>query len=208
MYVWSRPANLLLHQQAVRGCISALHRAGRFPLRGQSVADIGCGDGDWLLEFTQWGANPAALSGLDLNQGRIQRARRRLPQADLRTGNAGELPWPDSSFDLVSQFTVFTSILDPPLERTAPKKCCACSNPTARFYGSIFASTTHGDPHVRGIGASRIGALFPDCAIELTPVLLAPLLARLIAGWSWPLAEILSAIPLLRTHYVGLIRKK
>ena len=47
-FIWSQPSNLLFHQQAVRGCISALHRAGRFPLRGQSVADIGCGDGAWM----------------------------------------------------------------------------------------------------------------------------------------------------------------
>jgi len=207
-YVWSRPANLLFHQQAVRGCISALHRAGRFPLRGQSVADIGCGDGAWLLEFAQWGASPAALSGLDLNQGRIERARRRLPQADLRTGNAGELPWPDSSFDLVSQFTVFTSILDPALERTVAQEMLRVLKPDGVVLWFDFRFNNPWNPHVRGIGASRIGALFPDCAIELAPVLLAPPLARLIAGWSWPLAEILSAIPLLRTHYVGLIRKK
>src|SRR5580658_678590 len=98
-YTWNRPANLLMHQQTVRGCVAALDRAGRFPLRGQAVADIGCGDGAWLLEFAQWGASPDSLAGIDLNEGRIQRARRRLPQADLRIGSAGQLPWPDASFD-------------------------------------------------------------------------------------------------------------
>jgi hypothetical protein len=44
--------------------------------------------------------------------------------------------------------------------------------------------------------------------VELVPVVLAPPIGRLIAGWSWTLAELLHAIPFLRTHYAGLIRKK
>jgi ubiquinone/menaquinone biosynthesis C-methylase UbiE len=66
-----------------------------------------------LLEFLQWGADPAALYGIDLSAEHIEYARRCIPQADLRVGGASELPWPDKSFDLLSQFTVFTSILDP-----------------------------------------------------------------------------------------------
>ena len=211
-YIWSRPANLLMHQQTVRGCIAALDRAGKFPLRGQAVADIGCGDGAWLLEFTQWGASPEALAGIDLNPERVERARRRLPQADLRTGNAGELPWPDASFDLVSQFTVFTSILNPEMERAVAKELLRVIKPGGAILWFDFRFNNPWNPHVRGIGASRIRSLFPDCRIDLDPVLLAPPLARLITGraitgWSWTLAEVLCTIPLLRTHYIGLIRK-
>jgi len=87
-YAWGKPANLLFHQHAVRGCIRMLHRASLFPLHGLRVADIGCGDGTWLLEFLQWGADPAALCGIDLRAERVESARRRIPQADLRTGHA------------------------------------------------------------------------------------------------------------------------
>ena len=61
---------------------------------------------------TQWGAVAANLYGIDLIAGRIAYARERLPGADLRWGDARHLPWRDGSFDLVTQFTVFSSILD------------------------------------------------------------------------------------------------
>jgi len=212
-YIWSHPSNLLLHQQAVRGCIAMLDRAGRFPPRGKAIADIGCGDGAWLLEFAQWGASPDSLAGIDLNRERVQRARQRLPQADLRTGNAGELPWPDGSFDLVSQFTVFTSILDPAMERAVATEMLRVLKPEGVILWFDFRCNNPWNKNVRGIGAQRIESLFPGCQVDLAPVLLAPPLARLITGktitaWSWPLAELLYTIPLLRTHFAGLIRRK
>src|SRR6185437_7703844 len=81
-YSWSRPANLLMHQQTSRACIHLLKRAGLFPLSGRRIADIGCGGGIWLLEFLQWGAHPEDLSGLDLMPARVGRARRQIPEAD------------------------------------------------------------------------------------------------------------------------------
>src|SRR5438270_11939698 len=62
--------------------------------------------------------------------------------------------------------------------------------------------------HVRGVRAAEIRSLFPGCEIELSSALLAPPLGRLVAGWSWTLAELLNGLPFLRTHYAGLIRKE
>src|SRR3954464_15509569 len=77
-YSWGDPANLMLHQDAARGCIQMLDRASLYPLREQRVADIGCGAGTWLLEFMQWGADPEALCGIDLSSDRIAAAQRRI----------------------------------------------------------------------------------------------------------------------------------
>jgi len=207
-YCWSRPANLLMYQQTLRSCIAALHRGSMFPLHGRRVADIGCGVGTWLLEFIQWGADPANLAGVDLMQARIDRARRRIPQADLRLGDAGKLPWPDEAFDLVSQFTVFTSILDPALKRAIAAEMLRVLKPGGAVLWFDFRVNNPANPHVRGIRAREIRSLFAGCEIELAPTLLAPPLGRLIAGWSWPLGELLHSLPFLRTHYAGLIRKR
>jgi ubiquinone/menaquinone biosynthesis C-methylase UbiE len=121
-YSWSRPANLLQDQSVVRTCIRLLHRAGMFPLENMRVADIGCGSGSWLLEFIQWGASPDLAAGIDLMPDRLERARRKLPQVDLRLGNAAALPWDSGTFDLLSQFVVFTSILEDGLKKAAAQE--------------------------------------------------------------------------------------
>jgi hypothetical protein len=50
--------------------------------------------------------------GIDLLEERVAAGRERYPLLDLRVGNAAELPFPDGSFDLVTQFTCLSSIVD------------------------------------------------------------------------------------------------
>jgi ubiquinone/menaquinone biosynthesis C-methylase UbiE len=207
-YAWSKPANLLMHQQAARGCIRMLNRASLFPLHGRRIADLGCGEGAWLLEFMQWGAEPNLMCGIDLMPERIENARIRIPQADLRAGSASELPWPDESFDVVSQFTVFTSILDVALRRAVASEMLRVLKPGGAVLWFDFRFRNPRNAQVRGVRAAEIRSLFPGCRITLAPVLLAPPLGRVVAGWSWPLAEALQGLPFLCTHYVGLIRKQ
>src|SRR5437867_3519488 len=112
-YGWNQPVNQFFHFQLCRAAIDALVGQNLFPLERHSVVDIGCGVGNWLLEFAQWGASAKCLAGIDLEESRILKARAKLPGCDLRAGDAEHLPWRDNSFDLVSQFTLFTSILSP-----------------------------------------------------------------------------------------------
>ena len=188
-YSWSVPGNLLMYVQSVRTCIAALKRRS-------------------MLEFIQWGAEPWRLAGVDLIPERIGQARRRIPQADLRLGSAQKLPWADESFDLVSQFTVFTSILDPLLKQAIAEEMLRVLRPGGAILWFDFRIDNPANSNVRGIRAREINALFPGCDVELWPTVLAPPLSRLIAGRSWPFAEVLYSVPFLRTHYAGLIYKR
>jgi ubiquinone/menaquinone biosynthesis C-methylase UbiE len=148
------------------------------------------------------------MCGIDLMPERIENARIRIPQADLRAGSASELPWPDESFDVVSQFTVFTSILDLALRRAVAGEMLRVLKPSGAALWFDFRFSNPRNAQVRGVRAAEIRSLFPGCRITLAPVLLAPPLGRVVAGWSWPLAEALQGLPFLCTHYVGLIRKQ
>jgi ubiquinone/menaquinone biosynthesis C-methylase UbiE len=206
-YSWGDPSNLMFHQDTVSGCIQILDRASLFPLRGLRVVDVGCGWGSWLLEFMQWGADPAALCGIDLRSDRIAVARQRIPSADLRVGSAAELPWPDASFDIVSQFIVFTSILDPGLRRAIAKEMLRVLKPSGSILWFDFRVDNPNNSHVRGVSAREIRSLFAGCQIKLASEVLAPPISRCVARWSRLLASILKTVPCLRTHYVGLIQK-
>ena len=111
IYAWNRPVNQFFHFQTARAYIRALVEHGTFPLENRAIVDVGCGEGARLVDFLQWGAGAAQLAGIELDERRAQAARDALPGADIRTGDACHLPWPDAAFDIVSQATLFTSIL-------------------------------------------------------------------------------------------------
>jgi ubiquinone/menaquinone biosynthesis C-methylase UbiE len=205
-YSWSRPANLLMHQQTLRSCLRLLTESGMFPLNGRRVADIGCGCGNWLREFIRWGADPTSLSGIDLMPSRVDHARQILPQSDIRLGSADQLPWPDQSFDLVTVFLVFMNLFDPVLKRAMAKEMLRIIKPNGAILWFESRVGNPRNPNIRGLRRSEIRSLFPSCRVELRPTLLAPPLSRLLAKRAWPLAELLHALPFLCTHYAGLIR--
>jgi len=187
--------------------IQGLAAANLFPLDGRSVLDVGCGEGNWLLEFSQWGAAARDLHGVDLDQQRLNKARLKLPAADLHCGSAGQLPWPAASFDLVSQFTVFTSVLQPQLRNSMAQEMLRVLKPAGAILWYDLRRNNPRNPNVRGIGAGEIRSLFPGCSVRLQSVTLAPPLARVVVPCSWMAALMLEKLPFLRTHYVGIIRK-
>lgn len=68
-------------------------------LKPDTVLDLGCGNGNILVQLAQTGSR---LYGLDLSSNMIAEAERRLGgRASLTVGDAQLLPYGDESFDLV-----------------------------------------------------------------------------------------------------------
>jgi SAM-dependent methyltransferase len=205
-YSLARPAILFAYAERIRHVIRVLDQEGMYPPSGLDICEVGCGNGQWLLDLVNWGADPARVAGMDLHPGRIEEARRRLPAADLRVGDAADLPWPARSFDLVLQSTVFTSILDSGLKQRIAAGMLRILRPGGVIVWYDFFRNNPWNPNVRGVGAGEIRRLFPGCRVELRRVALAPPVARVVAPASWILALALAKLPFLRTHYLGVIR--
>jgi SAM-dependent methyltransferase len=206
-YSWCREENLFFVAGASRQCLRMLAKHGKVPFGEVTAADIGCGTGEWLLEFIQWGARPENLCGIDLLEERVALARQRLPSACLVCGDARRLPWPDHSFDIVSQFMMFSSILDVAVRRTIAAEMLRVLRPGGSI---LWYDCRRANPFGSGIRAIRrkaIAALFPGCSVASRSVTLAPPLARRIVPLSWTLASLLETVPLLRTHLVAWIAK-
>ena len=144
LYEWDRLENQFAHNQIRRKAIAALATESLFPLNGRRVLDVGCGRGRWLLEFAQWGANADDLHGIDLLEDRINEARLKLPASHLDWGEATCLPWPDQYFDLVTQFTVFTSILDPNIKKDLAAEMIRVTRPGGAILWYDSVSTIPG----------------------------------------------------------------
>lgn len=70
-------------------------------LEYESVLDVGCGTGNLLSEVLK--RKKVAVAGIDISEGMIEVARKRLGEsADLRVGDSERLPWENGSFDIVT----------------------------------------------------------------------------------------------------------
>jgi SAM-dependent methyltransferase len=71
---------------------------------GTRLLDVGCGSG---LACATAAARGAEVSGMDASPGLVALAKERLPQADLRVGEMGSLPYEDDSFDVLTFVNTF-----------------------------------------------------------------------------------------------------
>ena len=81
---------------------------------GERVLDVGVGTGLALQSYP----SHARVVGIDLSEGMLRRARRRVVQnkmswVNLALGNALELPFPDQSFDHALLSHLITVVSDP-----------------------------------------------------------------------------------------------
>lgn len=214
-YAASRPHVLFAQQQKQRLLLKLLVQEGLVPLAGKTILDVGCGEGQQLLELVSWGARRSELAGIDLLEGRVARARMRLGDTndqpgsaiDLRAGDASQLPWPDRRFDIVHQNTVFTSILDDGMKRNIAGEIIRVLKPGGVLIWYDFRFNNPYNRQVKGIGSGELRRLFPGCAVRLRRLTLAPPLARRLVPISWIGSLLLEKLVVLNTHYLAIIRK-
>ena len=171
------------------------------------IADIGCGRGYWLEQMRVWGAPERKLCGLDLDFDRIGEAGQRASHAALTVADARFIPFPDSCFHIVTQFTLFTSLLAARDRRAVACEMLRILRPGGWVLWHDFFAPNLWNRKTRRVGRAELRSLFPQCEITLEKVTLLPPLARGLAAISWRMAVLLERIPLLRTHYLAMIRK-
>lgn len=121
--------------------------------------------------------------------------------------NAAALEFPDESFDLIIQSTVFTSILNRDVQLLLAREMVRVLRPNGLILWYDFHMNNPRNPDVRGVTSREIHRLFEGCTIELSRMTLAPPLTRMLAPFSWFACQLFSAVPWLCTHYLGTIRK-
>jgi SAM-dependent methyltransferase len=72
-----------------------------------SVLDLACGDGRLVDDIIAVVGHEAAVTGLDMSEDEIARARQRHPTATFCVGRAQSLPFGDNSFDAVLSHFAF-----------------------------------------------------------------------------------------------------
>ncbi len=97
------------------------------PKKGQKILDVACGPGHLLIPAQSY---ELQLFGIDISQNAIDLAGKALPEADLRTGNAEVLPYPDNYFDHITCIGSLERIID---MKKALQEQLRVAAPEARF---------------------------------------------------------------------------
>ena len=207
-YSYFDDAYLYLAQERERALVRLFKRRGITSLGARDILEVGCGSGFWLRELIKLGARPDRLCGVDLLPDSLARARSLCaPEVSLTCADATRTGFPDGSFDLVLQSTVFSSILEAEVRRALAGEMLRLLRP----HGAVlWYDARVGNPRNRdfaGVGRRELERLFPGCAITLEAVTLAPPIARRLAPRSRLACELLGKLPFLRTHYLALLTR-
>jgi ubiquinone/menaquinone biosynthesis C-methylase UbiE len=187
---------------------AVLRADGLTSLAGVRILDLGCGRGATLRQYLEYDADPSLLWGIDLFSQCIEQARRSSPGIQFLCGSASELPFPDGSFDFISQFMLFTSVLDHGLKVEIAREINRVLAPGGRFLWYDFALNNVMNPDVRGIPLAEVRQLFPNFSITSRKITLAPPIGRAIGRCGPAIYHLLSRLRPLCTHYLCLLKKK
>jgi ubiquinone/menaquinone biosynthesis C-methylase UbiE len=188
--------------------VKMLKRAGIRTLQDKKILDVGCGDGRELINLIRYGAKPENLYGIDLIEDRIIEAKKLHPFINFISGDASTLPYFNEYFDIVMQFTVFTSILDKNMKKKIAEEMIRVLKPDGIILWYDYYVNNPRNPDVKRVSKKDIYDLFPNCEIYLKRIILAPPITRLIARRSQLVCYILEKLKIFNTHYIGIIKKK
>lgn len=176
------------------------------PPGGGTVLDLGCGDGalarvrDRLIATPKW-------VGVDLRPEAVEAASARFPDARFMTASADELPLDDASIDVVVARVLFSSLPSARLEEGVAAEVHRVLRPDGWLVWLDIRYSNPSNPAVHGLPMRRVSGLFPGWPRELSTAGLLPPLARRL-GLTAPVAyPLLSALPILRSHLVGRLRR-
>jgi len=203
---FASPGDAFILDERQRHTLAVLRRAFPQGLHRQRILDLGAGTGLDVIELLGYGADAHRTVGVDLLLDRLRIAAERLRGSPLVQANGVRLPFPNGTFALALQHTVFSSMLDATVRRTAAAELVRVLAPGGLLLWYDLRVDNPRNPAVRGISERELHALFPGTEIKLRRITLIPPLARRLVPVSPTLASLLAAFPLLRTHLFGEIR--
>ena len=105
------------------------------PSVGERVLEVGCGTGHWTKWFRE--GLGMRVVGLDLSEGMLAVARRRLPEVPFVRGDGRDLPFRGESFDAVVAITVLEFVPEP---RRVLDEMWRCVRPGGRMVVGVLHS--------------------------------------------------------------------
>jgi ubiquinone/menaquinone biosynthesis C-methylase UbiE len=207
-YSRTNPGHLYALHEREATMASLLDSAGLQSLAGLRILDVGCGGGSTLRQYLEYEANPELLWGIDLLPEFADRARSGALNLQVVCGSASDLPFPDRNFDFVSQFMLFTSVLDAGVKVQIAREIDRVLVPGGRLLWYDFAFNNPSNPDVKGVRLAEVRRLFPGFRMTSRRITLAPPLGRVIGRLGPAIYFLTSKLRFLCTHHLCLLEKR
>jgi SAM-dependent methyltransferase len=203
-------STLLRSQSLEHNMLAFLKRYSFTDLAEKKVLDVGCGSGGYVRRFLEYGTLPTNLFGIDLMADRIKRAQCLHSAISWYVESAHQLPYLDSTSDLVMSFVVFSSILNDSLRWEIADEMWRVRRSDDHILFHDFAYPNPHNPTVLGISLKEIQQLFkrPRTRFDFRRITLAPPIARIVTPHIYWLANTLEQLKIFNTHLIGLIGKE
>jgi len=186
--------------------VKSLRAGGVWPLRGYRVLDVGCGGGSLLQFFATLGAAPSDLYGIDLLPDRVAVAKESFPGINFCVGNAEEMNFPAEFFDVITLFTVFSSIFSADMRANLVREISRVVRPGGVVLIYDFRVPSLVNWNTRPVSRRAVRRLFGTAPVYAESLTLIPPLARRLGRLTDPWYRRLAVLSPLRTHNLILIR--
>ncbi len=175
-------------------------------LNSACLLDIGSGGGAFFNMFSQMGFAPFNMYGAELIFERLS-SRGPGPQPGrIINADASRLPFRDSSFDFVSQFTVFSSVIDP----RARAEIASEMRRVAKNGGYVISyDMVHTNPFNKNLAPLKprqLKELFGAPPETSYSVVLNPLVLRRLVNHFRLLCDVISSFKILNSFNLSFIR--
>lgn len=173
------------------------------------VLDVGCGTGTLLRSLLELGVQPQKCTGIDFLSDRIEEAISQSPQGMQFHVGGLESVDPAHSFDLVTAFTVLSSVLDVQARQQLINEMWDRVKPGGWMMIFDFRFNNPRNRDVRAVKSKDFDCLSVSCAHQITKSLLTPPpIARRLCQFHSVLDRVFAAmLPIARSHSIWMFEK-
>ncbi len=146
-----------------------------------AVLDVGCGDGASLVHLMELGFPAQMMHGIDIRAPVIERGRRRLPACTLIVADACSIPYPDATFDLVIESTMFVLVTKTSIRASIAREMARVTKPGGFL---LIVDWRYGGRGYQAVTRRCLRSLYPGCDIVRSAGgALIPPVGRAVSTW-------------------------
>ncbi len=174
-----------------------------------TVLDVGCGAGNSIAPLIFVGFDPERIHGIDLIPDNVEKARKRFPSSHFTLEDASDIRYPEGTFDLVLESTMFVEVSDPALSAKIASEMMRVLKPGGHAMLIDWRYSHPGSETFCALSSRRIKTLFPQLSrIAAFPGALLPPIGRPLSKYAPILYfPVQKCLPWLVGQYVWLLRK-